>query len=794
VASQTISHYRIISKLGAGGMGEVYLAEDTRLDRKVAIKFLPSNSTSDQQAKKRLIREAQAAAKLDHSNICSIYEVGEEEGRSFIVMQYVEGEPLAKLIERQPLELREALDIAVQMADALAEAHSRGIIHRDIKPQNVMVTARGQIKVLDFGLAKLVQQPQVTESEVATRSLLTDPGLIIGTVPYMSPEQIRGEALDARSDIFSFGSVLYEMLSGRTPFSAVTAAETISSILTREPTPLVRYAPGLPEELQRIVRKCLAKDKRQRYQSASDLLIDLGNLKRDSEARADTEATVRIATQPRSSIGRPFVIVALVVAALALSGAGIYLLMEHGRAIDSLAVLPFVNESADADTEYLSDGITESLINSFSQLPNLRVMSRDSVFHYKGQQTTAQGVGRDLKVQAVLTGRVVQRGSNLLISTELVDVRDNSHIWGEQYNRKLTDILAVQAEIAREISEKLRLRLTGEQEKRLVKRYTDNAEAYQLYLKGRYYWNKRTEEGLKKGIEYFNQAIEKEPNYALAYSGLADCHTSLAFSFDVGAVSPRQTIPQAEAAALKALKIDATLAEAHTSLAFIKLLYDWDWPGAEESFKRAIELDPNYPNAHHWYSHYLMAMGRIEESLAESRRALELDPLLLVLNLHLGWHYLYARQYDQAIEQFRKTIEMDPHFQQAHLYLGQAYLGKGMYAEAIGELQTAKALFAGSGEAEAGLGYVYAVSGKRGDALRVLDQLKELSKRRYVSPFFIALIYAGLEDKDQAFAWLEKAYVDRSDLLVYLEMEPKLDSLRPERKFADLVSRVGLVR
>ncbi|MEK6325766.1 MAG: protein kinase [Acidobacteriota bacterium] len=794
MAVQTISPYRIVSKLGAGGMGEVYLAEDTRLDRKVAIKFLPSNATSDQQAKKRLIREAQAAAKLDHSNICSIYEVGEEDGRSFIVMQYVEGETLARLIARQPLELREALDIAVQMADALAEAHSRGIIHRDIKPQNVMVTARGQVKVLDFGLAKLVQPPRVTESEAATQSLLTDPGLIIGTVPYMSPEQIRGETLDARSDIFGFGSVLYEMLSGRTPFSAGTAAETISSILTREPAPLVRYAPGLPEELQRIVRKCLAKDKRRRYQSARDLLIDLGNLKRDSEAGADTEATSRIATQPRSRIRRPFVIVALVGAALALSSVGIYLIMERGRAIDSIAVLPFVNASEDADTEYLSDGITESLINSFSRLPNLRVMSRDSVFRYKGQQTTAQGVGRDLNVQAVLTGRVVQRGSNLLISTELVDVRDNSHIWGEQYNRKLTDILAVQSEIAREISEKLRLRLTGEQEKRLVKRYTVNAEAYQLYLKGRYYWNKRTEEGLRKGIEYFNQAIEKEPNYALAYSGLADCHTSLAFSFDVGAVSPRQTIPQAEAAARKALKIDDTLAEAHTSLAFIKLLYDWDWPGSEESFKRAIELDPNYPNAHHWYSHYLMAMGRIEESLAESRRALELDPLLVVLNLHLGWHYLYARNYDQAIEQFRRTLEMDPYFQQAHLYLGWAYIGKGMYAEAIGELQTAKALVAGSGEAETALGYIYAVSGKRGDALRVLDQLKELSKRRYVSPFFIALIYAGLEEKDQAFTWLEKAYVDRSDLLVYLEMEPKLDSLRPERKFADLVSRVGLVR
>ena len=828
--NSTIGHYRILSRLGAGGMGEVWLAEDTELDRQVAIKFLSVESALDEGAKKRLIREARAAAKLDHPNICAIHEVGEDQGRSFIVMQYVEGETLAKLIQRKPLDLRESLDIAVQIAGALAEAHSRGIVHRDIKPQNVMITARGQVKVLDFGLAKIVQQKSLADSVAETESLLTEPGMIIGTVPYMSPEQVRGETLDARSDIFSFGAVIYEMVSGRQPFPAESAAATISTILTKEPPPLARYSREVPAELERIVSKVLRKDREQRYQTSKDLLIDLKTLceeltfeaklgtstpaKSTGESETVTtnlKARLETAPQPaaqtaevettRTASSKDYLIggvkrhklqfAALVFLLITLAGVGVYLVRGPGKAIDSLAVLPFANVSGDSNTEYLSDGITESLINTLSQLPNLTVMSRNSVFRYKGQEADAQVAGRDLKVQAVLTGRMVQRGDSLSISAELVDVRNNSHLWGEQYNRKLSDILAVQAEISREISEKLRLRLTGEQQKRLVNRYTDNADAYQLYLKGRYYWNRRTEEGIKRGVEYFGQAIERDPNYALAYAGIADCYTQLGTNIS-GGLASHDVMPKAKQAAMKALQIDDTLAEAHTSLAQTRFLYDWDWPGAEIEYKRAIDLNPNYATVHHWYSHYLLAMGRVQESLAESLRALDLDPLDLPITTHLGWHYLYAREYDRAIEQLRKALDMDSRFLPAHLFLGQAYTQEAMYDKATAELQQAVSLSRETPVMVAVLGYAYAMSGKKGEAQIILHKLNALSKQRFVPSQEIATIHTALAEKDQAFEWLRRAYEERYSGLVYLKNDPALDGLRSDPRFADLLRRVGL--
>jgi len=569
-----------------------------------------------------------------HPSICSIYEVAEEDGRSFIVMQYVEGETLASRMRSKSLELGECVEIAAQVADVLAEAHSHGIIHRDIKPANIMLTARHQAKVMDFGLAKVVRDRSLAESEAVTESLLTEPGVMIGTVPYMSPEQVRGETLDARSDIFSVGATMYEMISGRRPFECASAAETISAILVGEPASLTQLQKEIPAELDRIVRKCLEKDRDRRYQSARELLVDLRNLQRDAGLTGEGRTKTRVASRRR------------------------------GGVIKSVAILPLVNDGGDPNMEYLSDGITESTINSLSQLPRLKVMARSTVFRYKGRDAQPQEVGNALGVRAVLTGRVRHVGDRLIIGVELVDVADGSQLWGEQYNRQLADIFAVQEEIAQEIAENLRLKLSSREQKRLAKRYTEKTEAYQLYLKGRYYWNKWTAEGTKRGIEYFHQAIAVDPSYALAYAGFADCYSSLTGTLGL---TPGEAFQRARGAAMKALALDDTLAEAHTSLAFIKLLYDWDWSGSEESFKRAIELDRNYPNAHHWYSHYLMAMGRIEESLAESRRALELDPLVLILNVHLGWHYLYARQYDQAIEQLRKTLEMDPYFRQAHL-------------------------------------------------------------------------------------------------------------------------------
>jgi eukaryotic-like serine/threonine-protein kinase len=825
---ESVLHYRILNRLGAGGMGEVYLAEDAKLERRVAIKFLPPASVADEQATRRLVREAKAAAKLDHPNICSIYEVGEADGRSFIVMQYVEGQTLASRAERKPVELPECLDIAVQVADALAEAHSHGIIHRDIKPQNIMITARGQAKVMDFGLAKVIEQRSIAETEAETQSLLTEPGLIMGTVPYMSPEQVRGEVLDPRSDIFSFGVVLYEVVTGTQPFAFGNAAATISTILTKEPPPLARYSREVPAELERIVSKALRKDREQRYQTARDLVIDLKSLSEElafkaklgtstsarsigeSESVTNNEQTIETAPQPTarttevgttvtvSSKGfktgvrrHRFRFAAVVLVLIALVGVGIYLVLGHGKAIDSLAVLPFANVSGDPNTEYLSDGITESLINNLSQLTNLTVMSRNSVFRYKGQEADAQVVGRDLKVQAVLTGRMVQRGDNLSISAELVDVRNNSHLWGEQYNRTLSDILTVQAEISREISEKLRLHLSGEQEKRLVKRHTDNNEAYQLYLKGRYYWNRRTEEGIKKGIEYFEQAIERDPNYALAYAGLADCYTQLGTNIS-GALASHDVMPKAKQAAMKALQIDDTLAEAHTSLAQTRFLYDWDWPGAEIEYKRAIDLNPNYAHAHHWYSHYLLAMGRVQESLAESLRALDLDPLDLPITTHLGWHYLYAREYDRAIEQLRKALDMDSRFLPAHLFLGQAYAQKAMYDKATAELQQAVSLSRETPVMVAVLGYAYAMSGKKGEAQIILHKLNALSMQRFVPSQEIATIHTALGEKDQAFEWLRRAYEERYSGLAYLKNDPALDGLRSDPRFADLMRRVGL--
>jgi len=824
---ETLSHYRIVSKLGKGGMGEVYLAEDTRLDRKVAIKFLPPESAADEEAKKRLIREARAAAKLDHPNICAIHEVAEERSHSFIVMQYVEGETLASRIQRKPLELNESLDIAVQVADALSEAHSRGVIHRDIKPQNIMITGRGQVKVMDFGLAKLIDQQSMVENEAETQSLLTRPGLIVGTVPYMSPEQVKAGQLDARSDIFSFGSVFYEMLSGRQPFSSESTAATISAILMRKPVPLARYSAEAPPELLWIIDKALRKDREERYQTAKELLTDLRNLKRklefEDEINRSTPPDLSLGTKPQTSarqavvdtanqsvaetgstaaptksgaeygiggIGRrKMAFGAIAVAVLGLVGLGFYMLAGGGNAIDSVAIMPLTNVGADPNTEYLSDGLTESLISNLSKLSNLKVMSQSSVFRYKGREIDPQAVGRELKVSAVLTGRVVQRGDTLGISLELVDARDNRQLWGEQYNRKLSDILSLQTEISREVSEKLRVRFSGVEKERMTKHYTENTDAYQLYLQGRYYQNKRTDESLSKSIEYFQKAIAQDSNYALAYAGLADSYSYLG---NHGFLPPNEVFPKGKTAALKALEIDDSLAEAHTSLGYIRVDYDWDWANAEREFKRAIELNPSYTRAHSLYAALLGARGRFDDALGEMKRALEPDPLSLYDNTNLGWYFYMARRYDDAIAQYKKTLDMDPSFAQAHLWFGQVYEQKKMYGEAITEFQKAIALYRDSATAAAALGHAYAIAGNRGEALRMLNELKDLSKKKYVSCYDIAVINAGLGDKEQVFVWLEKAYEERDGWLAFwAKVDPRLDVVRADPRFADLLRRIG---
>jgi serine/threonine-protein kinase len=697
------------------------------------------------------------------------------------VTELIEGETLRRHLSKAPITIPETLDIAIQIASALSAAHAAAIVHRDIKPDNVMMRADGIVKVLDFGLAKLTE---VKSGDLEAATLVnTKQGMVMGTAHYMSPEQSRGLPVDARTDIWSLGIVLYEMIGGRVPFEGATSSDVIAAILGREPTTLARYAPEVPTELEWIVKKALRKDREERYQTAKELLTDLKGLRHKLDFEKELERSMDGGPGSAEIGRRP----GYVSSSASGTKPQSYERQAH-RVIDSLAILPLTNASPDPNLEYLSDGITESIINSLSQLPHIRVMARSSVFRYKGRDIGLREIGRELGVSVVLTGRVLQVGDRLVVGTELVDATDETQLWGKHYNRHLSDIFEVQEEIAHEISEALRLRLTGTEEKRLAKRYTENTEAYKLYLKGLHFFNKRSVEGYKKAIEYYQQAVELDPNYALAYAGLADCYANSSLA----EISPKDAIIKARTAAMKALEIDDTLAEAHNALAHVKVNLDWDWPGAEGEFKLALALNPNYAEAHHRYSHYLVAMGRFEESLTESLRGLDLDPLDLTMNTHLGWHYLLARQEDQAIEQLKRTLELDQSFINARLYLGQAYERKGMCRESIAEIQKVRDFYGQSQIASGLLGHAYAVSGQRGEAQKIIGEMKEQAKQEYVWPYNIAIIYVGLDERDQALQWLEKAYQDHSDDLIYLKVESMFDSLRSDARFTDLVRRIGL--
>ena len=745
-----IGRYRIESRLGAGGMGEVFLAEDLTLGRRVALKVLTPSGRSDDRAR-RFAQEARLASALNHPNIAQIFEAGEADGIHFIAMEYVEGEPLSARVQRGPLPPADVIEIAIQTFDALDEAHARGIIHRDLKPANILMTTRGRVKVLDFGLATRVG-PAIADT---VSRVDTDDGLILGTVHYMSPEQALGHDVDLRSDIFSAGIVLYELATGRLPFSGNSTIETFDRIMHAQPDPISRLNHAAPAELERIVKRALEKEPGRRYQSARDALIDLTNLKRDS----DSDVKPRPARVPA------------------------------GKTIRSLAVLPLATTTNDAAIDYLADGITESLINALSQIPKLKVMARSSVFRYKGRDVSAETVGQELGVRAVLLGRLQSIGERFIVRAELVDATDGSHIWGGQFQRPAADLLELQEELSREIVDQLRLKLTQDQRKRLQKRHTTDPRAYEAYMHGRFQLAKRTPEGFTKAIEWFAQAIRHDGEYALAHAGLADCYTLLAAAAYGDA--PPDAGGRARHAAEQAIRLDAQLAEAHSALGLVRFRLDWQWAAAEASLKQACELNPGHAPAHHRFALLLSAVGRHDEALREIRTAQELDPLSLIIGTAYGRTLHFARRYPEAIAQFQRTIEVDDSFVQAHFDLGMSYVQAGKYAAAIAAFERHLEGPRRRPVMVAVLGHAYAMDRQEGRARSILAELTALGDADGANAGR-AYIHAGLRELDESVALLERAYELHEGLLVFLKVEPMIDPLRSHPRFLALMSRMGL--
>lgn len=788
MVGETIAHFRILEALGGGGMGVVYKARDLKLDRLVALKFLSAELSLDSAGKERFAREAKAASALDHPNICTIFEINEtENGQMYIAMAYYEGETLKLAIDNCQLTIDNSIDIALQIARGLAHAHRQGIIHRDLKPGNVMIASGGAAKILDFGLAKFAGSAPVTGS-----------GAMMGTAAYMSPEQLRGETADQRSDIWSFGVVLFEMLAGKTPFEAEHPQTTFYRILNEKPPPLRSLNPEVPPELEKIVNRALQKDSAQRYAAVDEMLAELEAVQRQASASSSGEFTGLKKPLPGKSLFSKIPAAALLIFLLI---AGIYLLntILRNRADKGppeierrIAVLPFENISPEAQDEYFSDGITEELISTLSNIHDLKVIARTSVMQYKDVPKSISQIGRELNVSRVIRGSVRKYADRLRITVQLVDVSSETNLWSQEYDRELKDIFEIQRDIARSVSQTLKIHLKEKEKNRLAGTTAGNLEAYEFYLKGRYYLNKRTPSSILKGMKHLQAAIAKDSSLVLAYTGLADAY-SLLGSTEYGAMPPDIARPRAREAALKALRLDEASSEAHLSLADIFLFYDWNWPEAEKYFQRAIALNPNDAAAHHWYALYYISLGKAEKAFEELYIAYNLDPISPVINLDIGWTHYYFGQYDLAIRQLQETLELDQYFILAYIALAFTYDIQMHHPEALATIKRAQELAGDYPLVTAVRAYILARAGKKTEANILLQELLPLAegKDTYLPSLFIAMIYLGLEDRDSAFRWIDKAYRERCNFLLYFKVDPKLDPLRPDPRFIQLMKKIG---
>jgi serine/threonine-protein kinase len=771
---KTISHYKILEKLGEGGMGVVYKAEDTKLKRTVALKFLSPKTLVDPQDKDRFLHEAQASAALSHPSICHVYEIDEIEGQAFIAMEHLEGRSLKELIESGPLSLSDELNLAVRIAEGLQEAHEKGVVHRDVKPANIMVTPKGQAKIMDFGLAVSARKAAVTQE-----------GTTLGTVAYMSPEQTRGEKVDRRSDIWSLGAVLYEMVTGRRPFKGDYEPAVVYSIQNESPEPPTALRTGVPMELERVIVKALAKAPRERYQHVEEMLVDLRSVVRRLGSGRDEPETSRPRARARRWI---YAIAGVLVAASSAVVLRFAFTPEPVGTIDSIAVLPLQNISGDPDQEFFADGMTEALITELSKIGALKVISRQSVMRFKGSTEPLPEIAERLNVDAVVEGSALLAGDQVRITAQLIEASSDRHLWAESYDRDLSDVLSLQREVARGIAREIKIAVTPDEEARLARAHPVDPESHELCLKGSFYVNKWAREYVEQGIACFERALEKDPNNALAYAGLAEAY-DIMVSFEY--MPPLEGWPLAKRHALKALELDETLANAHTVLADILYTYEWEWDASEQSFKRALELSPNSAMAHHWYCYYLSAIGRHEEAIDHGRRALELDPLSVVIHRSLGSTMYIAGRYDEALEYAEEATRMDPTFVRGYTTVGFIYLKMGMCDEAIGTY--GKAVDLGYDPwAESGLAAAYALCGQEAKARAMLDALLRRAEREYVAAATVARVYIGIGDNDRAFEWLEKALEERSGWIVWAKVHPIYDPLRSDPRFAELLKKAGL--